>query len=59
MKSLNERTVTMKLKRIELCDLLLATTVLTQSNPDAQKWEQLHGKLKEILDAFDAAQSDI
>ena len=53
----NEKTVTVKIKRIELCDLLLACTtldVLTDEN--TKKWAKLHDKLKEILDDFDSKQ---
>ena len=48
----NQKTVTLKLKRAELCDLLLATTSLKHST-NAEKWGTLHDKLKEILDDFD------
>ena len=48
----NEKTVTLKLKRIELCDLILATTIIKQSS-QATKWETLREKLKEILADFD------
>ena len=50
---LNQKTVTVKIKRIELCDLLLACTVISDSNPEAKKWEALHDKLKQILEEFD------
>lgn len=51
---LNEMTVTMKLKRIEVCDLLLACTAAKQRAGDGgKKWEDLHDKLREILEAFD------
>lgn len=52
MKTLNERTVTLKLKRIDVCNLLLATTILSQ-NSDASKWKRLHYELKQILNEFD------
>ena len=48
----NEKTVSVKLKRIELCDLILATTSL-KINTNAEKWGKLHDKLREILDDFD------
>lgn len=51
-KSLNEKTVTLKLKRIEVCDLLIATTASKHSS-GAEKWERLHDKLAEILHEFD------
>ena len=50
--TLNERTVTLKLKRIELCDLLMATTIIKHES-NATKWGVLHDKLKQILDEFD------
>lgn len=48
----NEKTVTLKLKRIDVCNLILATTSLKHETK-AEKWELLHDKLKEILDEFD------
>ena len=48
----NEKTVTLKLKRIEVCDLLLACTLISAES-DAQRWDKLHDKLKQILEEFD------
>lgn len=48
----NQKTVTLKLKRIELCDLLLACTSLSHGE-NRTKWKLLHDKLKAILDEFD------
>lgn len=48
----NEMTVKMELKRIELCDLLLACTAISEES-DAEKWSVLHDKLLSILDKFD------
>lgn len=48
----NEKTVTLKIKRIDLCDLILATTSLKHSTK-AEKWGLLHDKLKQILNDFD------
>lgn len=48
----NYKKVTMKLDRIDLCNLLLATTSLKHSTK-AEKWGVLHDKLKAILDEFD------
>ena len=48
----NLKTVTMKLKRIEVCDLLLATTIISHES-DAEKWKVLHDKLNAILAEFD------
>ena len=51
---LNRRTVTLKLQRIDVCDLLIACTAAADSS-GANKWNKLHDKLKTILDEFDAA----
>ena len=48
----NQRTMTVKLERIDVCDLLLACTALEQET-DAKKWGDLHDKLKTALEAFD------
>lgn len=48
----NYKTVTLKLDRIELCDLLIATTLLKYEGK-AKKWGLLHDKLKAILEDFD------
>ena len=48
----NQRTVNVKLERIEICDLLIACTMLEQET-DAKKWGDLHDKLMATLEAFD------
>ena len=48
----NEKTVTLKLRRIDVCDLLLATGLIANET-DATKWDLLHDKLKQILADFD------
>lgn len=48
----NQRTVTVKLKRIEVCDLLIALTAEAQSS-ESKKWSELHDKVKAILHEFD------
>lgn len=48
----NEKTVTLKLKRIDVCNLLLATTALSDGE-NREHWKVLHDKLKQILDEFD------
>lgn len=54
---MNQRTVNVKIKRIELCDLLIACTALDNAaEADSTKWGNLHDKLKEILDDFDSKQ---
>lgn len=50
---LNMKTVTLKLKRIEVCDLMLACAVIMDSDGVGNKWGDLHDKLKDILDDFD------
>lgn len=54
---LNQRTVTLKLKRIDVCNLMLATTALSEGE-NREHWRVLHDKLKEILDDFDAKNAD-
>lgn len=54
---INAKTVTVKIKRIELCDLLLACIALDNATDDhTTKWAKLHDRLKEILDDFDSKQ---
>lgn len=48
----NEETMELKLKRIEVCDLLIACTSAAHRT-DAKKWKELHRKLKEMIDDFD------
>ena len=54
----NERTVTLKLKRIEVCNLLLACTALAEGE-NRKHWEELHDKLFSILDEYDNAHKDL
>ena len=49
---LNEMTMNVKMKRIKLCDLMLACTVLAESSGN-EKWEKLHDELKQQLEEFD------
>lgn len=48
----NEKTVTLKLKRGDICNLLIATTSLKHST-QAEKWGILRDKLRTILNEFD------
>ena len=48
----NEKKVTLELRRIDICDLLIACTA-AEHNSDADKWEALHDKLSNILADFD------
>ncbi len=57
---LNQKTVTCKLKRIEVCNLILACTTISSAvkngEEEGKKWDDLHDKLKQILDEFDKKQ---
>lgn len=56
-KMLNEKIVTLKITRIDLCDLMLACTAIDNATDnDNVKWAKLHDKLKGILDEFDQKQ---
>ena len=48
----NQRTITLKLQRIDVCDLLLACTAV-ETTSEAEKWRALHDKLEAILKDFD------
>lgn len=48
----NEKEVTAKLRRIDICDLMIACTVLDEQS-DGNKWTKLHDKLESILAGFD------
>lgn len=54
----NDMTVTMKLKRIDVCDLLLACWAADKLSEGAPKWIELHDKIEKILDEFDAKHAD-
>lgn len=49
----NERTMTLKIRRRDVCDLILACMACGELS-GAEKWEQLHDKLLGMLDEFDA-----
>ncbi len=57
---LNHRTVSLKLKRIEICDLMLACTaasdLVKENGETGKRWDELHEKLKAVLDEFDKKQ---
>lgn len=51
----NEFETTIKLKRIDICDLLIACTNAQQTASDGgAKWKRLHDELKRQLDELDA-----
>lgn len=53
MKNRNERTVNVKISRFELCDVLLALTMLDDNYDYSTRFKALHDKLREQLDEFD------
>lgn len=58
----NERTVTLKLKRIEVCRLITACNAAMDCNGTFDEktygiWEDLHDKLREQLINFDVKTS--
>ncbi|MBQ1292586.1 MAG: hypothetical protein IIY21_00990 [Clostridiales bacterium] len=55
--SRNSKEMTLKLRRIDVCDLLLACTMVDGESVMAgkeTKWSRLHQMLMDQLDAFDA-----
>ena len=60
MTDTNEMIVDMKLKRIEICNLLLSCTAAwstaREGGDSGKHWEDLHQKLQGILDDFDSKQ---
>ena len=50
----NEKTVTMKLTRADVCDLLIALNY-TSEGSNAEKWDKLHDKVRGLLDEWDKA----
>lgn len=55
MTTLNQKTMTVKLRRIDVCDLLLACSCADdKADNGSEKWKRLHDMLKEQLEAFDA-----
>ena len=48
----NEKIVTLKLKRIDVCNLIMAANALSEGE-NREHWKLLREKLKEILSDFD------
>lgn len=66
MINLNQRTVNIKLKRIDVCDLLIACLIAEAASKadggtdcDSNKWSKLHTLLKEQLDNFDKKYEEV
>ena len=58
---LNQMNVTVKFKRIELCDLMLACEAAWSMSGDtleerSDKWLKLHDQIKDMIDNFDKTQ---
>ena len=57
METTNEKIVAMELKRIEVCDLLLAITAAEfqakENGSTGEKWSKLWNKVFDILYNFD------
>lgn len=53
----NQKTMTVKITRRDMCDILLALTALSIESNN-KKWDILHDKLKEELVAFDKKLDD-
>ena len=52
---MNGYETTIKVKRIEICDLMLACLAAKEiANDEGKKWDRLYQKLKEQLDELDA-----
>ena len=48
----NHRTMTLKLSRHEVCDLLIALAAAKDAS-NAKRWEELHDKIRSMLADFD------
>ena len=53
MISRNERTMNVKMTRFELCDVLMALTLLDSRYNGSNRFKNLHDKLRNQLNSFD------
>lgn len=52
----NDTVISIELKRIEVCDLLIASlAAYNNSNDDGEKWKRIHDKIGEQLHKTDKA----
>ena len=58
-KSYNERTVTLKLERREVCRLQMACTLVSQIKDSSPEWKELHDKIYDQLFEFDQKNLDL
>lgn len=52
MTTYNQKTVSLKLTRLELCDIELACTIAYLES-GSEKWDVLHDKIANIIADFD------
>ena len=52
MKALNQKTMSVKLSRSNVCDLMIACAWAARDG-DGEKWKKLHDILREQVEAFD------
>ena len=56
----NNFNATIEVKRIEICDLMIACLAAKQmANDGGKKWDRLHDKLKAQLDELDAQLDEV
>ena len=56
----NNFKTTIAVKRIDICDLMLACLAAKEAaNDEGKKWDRLHDLLKEQLDELDAQLDEI
>ena len=55
----NNFKTTLQVKRIDICDLMLACTAAKQLSNDAKKWDRLHEELKKQLNELDEQLDEI
>ena len=56
----NNFKTTIEVKRIDICDLMLACLAAKEAaNDEGKKWDRLHELLKEQLDELDAQLDEI
>lgn len=49
----NEFKTTLQVRRVDICDLMLACSLVGFLSSGAKKWDKLHDELKRQLDELD------
>lgn len=57
MKTLNQKTMTVKLSRRDVCELMIACAWAARDGGSA-KWKKLHDILREQIDEFDLKEAN-